>query len=437
MSDRLARLALAGYRGVGRIAAPLAGLFLRIRARRGKEDLKRRGERYGKAGVARPSGPMVWVHAASVGETLAVLPLIEQITAAGPNVVLTTGTVTSAQLAAKRIGARAIHQFVPIDLVPFVRRFLNHWRPDLAIFVESEIWPVTLDELAVRRIPHVLVNARMSERSYRRWRKAPALIEAMLGRVTLCLAQTVDDGERYRALGAPRVKVTGNLKFDTPPPAAREEDVREFLGRIGTRPVWLAASTHEGEEALVVRAHRSLRNHLPELLTIIAPRHPDRGASVVEMSRRAGLVTAQRSLGEPLDPGVQVYVADTIGELGLFYRSVPVTLIGGSMVAHGGQNPIEAARLDTTVIHGPHVHNFPEIYGAIDSAGGAFTVDNTEALARTVGGLLLKPEAARARCDAARRALREFEGALEATTEAIHPLLHAFAVSVELQEARE
>ncbi|MBV6658176.1 MAG: 3-deoxy-D-manno-octulosonic acid transferase, partial [Devosiaceae bacterium] len=244
MRDGFSAGLLASYRLAGGLASPLASSLVRARARRGKEDLVRRRERYGYASVQRPEGAVVWVHAASVGETIAILPLVARIEASGAHVVLTTGTVTSAELAAKRLGPRTIHQYAPLDLAPFVKRFLESWQPQLAIFVESELWPATFHALAKRSIPHVLVNARMSERSYLRWRRASGLIGEMLSRVTLCLAQTVDDAERYRVLGAPRVKVTGNLKFDTPAPRVDDDQLATLRKAINGRPLWLASSTH-------------------------------------------------------------------------------------------------------------------------------------------------------------------------------------------------
>ncbi|MEM1288484.1 MAG: 3-deoxy-D-manno-octulosonic acid transferase [Pseudomonadota bacterium] len=336
MSSSLSTGLLAGYRFAGGVVSPFAGTLIKARARRGKEDLFRRRERYGYPASKRPSGALVWVHAASVGETVAILPMVERIEQTGANVLLTTGTVTSAQLAAKRMGEKTIHQYAPLDLAPFVQRFLNNWQPQLAVFVESELWPMTFHALAQRSIPHVLVNARMSERSFGRWRKASGLIGAMLARITLCLAQTVDDAERFRVLGAPRVAVTGNLKFDTPAPGFDPVQLNALKQAIGGRPVWLASSTHPGEEKIVLDVHKSLRQSIPDLLTMIVPRHPERGAEIAALVRADGLETRSRSNGKLPDRLTEIYIADTIGEMGIHYRLAPIAFIGGSLIEHGG-----------------------------------------------------------------------------------------------------
>ncbi|MEQ8656548.1 MAG: 3-deoxy-D-manno-octulosonic acid transferase [Hyphomicrobiales bacterium] len=436
MADVLSRSLLASYRIAGTLVSPFAGSLILARARKGKEDLPRRRERFGYAGSRKPNGSLIWVHAASVGETVAILPLIKRIEETGSYVVLTTGTVTSAQLAAKQIGPRTLHQYAPLDLAPFVNRFLNTWKPQLAIFVESELWPATFHALAKRNIPHVLVNARMSERSFFRWRRASGLIGAMLSSVTLCLAQTVDDAERFRVLGAPRVRVTGNLKFDTPAPADNPAQLKLLEQTLRGRKVWLASSTHPGEEAIALRVHKALKHHLPDLLTVIVPRHPERGREVAGLALSEGLSHTLRSEGHLPKADTDVYIADTIGEMGLHYRLAPVSFIGGSLVRHGGQNPIEPAKLQTAILHGPDVHNFPEIYTALNSSDATIEVDSAEMLARSVGRLLVNEREREKLCSQATKAIQEFEGALSATMDAIEPLLTAFSVSAALEQAR-
>jgi 3-deoxy-D-manno-octulosonic-acid transferase len=436
MADLVASGILGGYRLAGRVISPFTGALIHARARRGKEELHRQRERYGYGGQARPQGALVWVHAASVGETVAILPLVARIEESGSHVLLTTGTVTSAQLAQKRIGPRTIHQYAPLDMPPFINRFLKHWQPALAVFVESELWPASFHALAARNIPHVLVNARMSERSFLHWRRAGGLVGAMLGRVTLCLAQTVDDAERYRVLGAPRVQVTGNLKFDTPAPLCDEGQLQALRQALGGRRAWLASSTHAGEEVVAMRVHKALKHRLPDLLTIIVPRHPERGAEVLALAQKNGLSAVLRSTGHLPGRDNDLYIADTIGEMGLHYRTAPISFIGGSLVHHGGQNPIEAAKLGTAILHGPDVHNFPEIYSALGSSNAAIMVDGAEALARVVGRLMVREDERAMHCRLASRAITEFEGALDATVDAIEPLLTAFSVAAALEEAR-
>jgi 3-deoxy-D-manno-octulosonic-acid transferase len=426
MGSAAATVAFGLYRLAGIAIRPVTPLFLSWRVSKGKEDRTRLGERYGRAGRERPAGRIVWVHAASVGETIAVLPLIRKLRAEKLGVILTTVTVTSAKIAAERLPPGAIHQFAPIDCKPWTEAFLAHWRPHLAIFVESEMWPQAVMSLAAHGIPLVIANARMSERSYRGWKRYRPVVEAMFSRVTLCLAQSARDGERYSALGARKVVVTGNLKFDSPPLSATSESVATLRAVIGDRPVWMAASTHVGEDEIIADAHRRLVTEYPGLVTIIVPRHPERGQDIAAGLAAGGVTVARRKLDEPLSPAVGIYVADTLGELGLFYRTVPVAFIGGSLVKHGGQNPIEPIGLGAAVLHGPHVHNFADVYAALDAAAGAPKPANDAASLADEVSRLLADEERRARCvKAAQAALKPFTGALGATWTALAPYLAA------------
>jgi 3-deoxy-D-manno-octulosonic-acid transferase len=423
MTDITAHLALAGYRIAGLALQPVVPLALAARARRGKEDMTRTGERYGLTTLTRPEGRLIWVHAASVGETNAILPLISRLTESGFRVVFTSTTVTSAQIAAQRLPAGALHQFGPLDVATYVDRFLAHWRPELAIFVESEIWPTIISRLANRKIPLAVVNGRLSERSFRGWKRFAVVARALFSRISLVLAQSDEDGARFAELGTARVSVTGNLKFDTPPLAAEDGEVERLRSAIGQRPVWIAASTHEGEEEIVGDAHRRLRERHPNLLTIIAPRHPERGTAIRDMLAARRLTVAQRSRGEPLVREIDIYLADTLGELGLFYRAAPIAFLGGSLVPHGGQNPIEPTRLDASVLHGPHVHNFAAVYDRLDAAVPVAPISDAATLAAAVGGLLADPRLRAARAAAAIAALAPLSGALDATMQALRPYL--------------
>lgn len=419
---------LTAYRLAGICAAPFLPLLLSRRARQGKEESSRLAERRGIASAPRPDGLLVWVHAASVGETNAVVPLIGRLTRMGARVLFTTVTVTSAQIAATRLPPGAIHQFSPLDVQPWIERFLAHWRPDLALFAESELWPVTMVKLAERGVPQVLVNGRMSERSFARWQRYAPLARFLLARLALCLAQSPVDGDRYRAMGAKRVEVTGNLKFDAPLPIPDPGAVAALRKLIGERPIWLAASTHEGEEEVAAKVHRELAPSHAGLLTVIVPRHPDRGPAIADTLRQSGHSVSMRSRGEPVAEDTDIYVADTLGELALFYRVVPITFIGGSLVPRGGQNPIEPVRFEAAVLHGPHVHNFAEIYAALD-ASGSETVADAEQLAAAVHRLLADPARARNRVRAATAALQPFSGALDATLAALKPFLESRATA--------
>lgn len=425
MTEHLAEWALAAYRGLGPVLAPGLDLLLAARTRAGKEDPARRGERRGRPDLARPDGRLVWVHAASVGETISMLGLIERLIAGGSVVLLTTGTVTSAAVAATRLPAGAIHQYVPLDVAPWVGRFLDHWRPTVAVFVESEIWPATVLELERRAIPQILVNARVSERSARRWGRVGGLARALFGRLALALAQTEGDGERLRALGARRVAVIGNIKFDGRALGADPAELARLTEAIAGRPTWLAASTHPGEEVIAAAVHAELAPTLPGLLTVIAPRHPGRGDELrLDLADR-GLRVASRSLGETPGPDTDVYLTDTIGEMGLIYRLAPVAFVGGSLSSRGGQNPIEPARLGRAVLHGPDVRNFVDMYREFDAADAAVEVDGAEALAAAVLAAHRDPEALAARIGRASALVERSSGALDRTLDALAPWLDA------------
>ena len=411
------------YRGVTSLIEPGVDRFLARRVRRGKEDAARCNERKGVPGYARPTGRLIWLHGASVGESLAVLPLIERLTERGFAVLVTTGTVSSAAILAHRLPPAAIHQFVPLDVPRFLRGFLDHWRPDLVILAESELWPNLIAEVGRRGPPLVVVNARMSPRSFRTWRRLPSFARAMLAGITLCLAQSDDDATRLIELGAARVTTAGNLKFDGSPPPADAATVEDLAGRIGSRPVWVAASTHAEEEAIVLGAHRRLLPRYPDLLTIVVPRQTERGGSIVERTGAEGLRADLRSAGQPPGPDTQVYVADTMGELGLFYRLVTAVFIGKSLAGGGGQNPIEAAKLGCAILHGPLIGNFQDVYRLLDEDHGAAMVADGEALARMLDQLFADAAELRRMGQAASDAVARGGGATDRIMEAIDPIL--------------
>ena len=409
--------ALRAYRALTRYAAPVAPLLLAWRTRIGKEEPARRPERYGEASVPRPSGFLVWLHAASVGEANAVLPVIDAIAAEHPEIglLLTTGTVTSAKLARARLPKGAVHQYVPLDNQDYVRRFLKHWQPDLAVFVESEIWPNLVLETNALNVPLVLVNGRMSFRSFRRWRNRPGLSRPLFSAFGLVLAQNDRFAQRFTALGTPRTVAVGNLKADAPPPPVDLAGHKKLAAALAGRTVWLAASTHPGEDDIAAVAHLAMKKVRPDLLTVIVPRHPERGPFIARLLEGANLKVALRSEGKLPEAGTDIYIADTIGELGLFYNLVPVALIGGSLVPHGGQNPVEAIKLGAAVVTGPHWRNFADAYDELLRAGGAVQVSDAQSLA-TTALLLLENAQARGRImSRAEGAIARLGGALPRT----------------------
>ena len=419
--------ALRLYRAVARAAEPAAPLALRARLAAGKEDVNRIGERLGYAALPRPSGPLVWVHAASVGETNAVLPLLCALLAERPGLqaLLTSGTVTSAAIAAQRLPERARHQFVPVDGPRAAARFLDHWRPDLALFVESELWPNLLAGAAGRGIPIALVNARLSDRSFRRWRHVPRTARAILSRIRLVAAQSEADAARFAALGAPSVATLGNLKFDGPPPPVAPAALAELEDIVSGRPLLAGASTHEGEETALAEAHAALKPEHGRLLTLVAPRHPERGPAIARALTSAGLRVARRGAGERPESATDIYLMDTLGELGLLYSVTPFAFVGGSLTPRGGQNPIEAAKLGCAVLHGPRTRNFRDVYAALDGAGGAVPVRDAADLAAAARRLLRAPDESRALAARARTVIEASEGALRRSLAALAPFLPA------------
>jgi 3-deoxy-D-manno-octulosonic-acid transferase len=382
---------LATYRRLSALAAPLVSPLIARRLKQGKEDPARIGERRGVASVARPPGPLIWIHGASVGEVLAAAGLIERLRALNVRILLTSGTVTSADIVARRFPPDVIHQYVPFDSPRFVSAFLDHWKPGLALFIESDIWPNLILSSAERRIPMVIINGRMSPRSFPRWSKLRGTISALLQCFDLCLAQSELDGERFATLGCPNVVTSGNLKLDVEGLPADVKKLERLKEAVQRRQVFVAASTHPGEEEAILDAHRRLAPRFPQLLSVIVPRHPQRGPAIARMLEAAGMQVALRSQEELPGGGTDIYVADTLGELGLFYRIAPVVFMGGSLVAHGGQNPIEGIKLGSAILHGPHVFNFSDIYKALNQAGGAIRAETSEDFVRSLGQLLTNP----------------------------------------------
>jgi 3-deoxy-D-manno-octulosonic-acid transferase len=416
---------LGAYRTATRVLSGVAPLILSRRVRLGKEDAHRLDERVGIASRPRPEGTLAWIHAASVGETNAVLPVIQQLAACQPELrfLLTTGTRTSAEIAAGRLGPGAVHQYVPLDSPAFVARFLDHWRPDMGVFVESEIWPNLILEAAARNVPLALVNARMSNRSFNRWRRNRGLSRPLFGRLAVVLAQNEKLARRYAELGAPVVRAIGNLKIDAPAPPVDPAAQARLRSALAGRPVLVAASTHEGEDAIVAESHRRLASSIGGLCTIIAPRHPERGAQIRASLAAAGFAVARRSEGALPTPGSDVYIADTIGELGTFYSLAPVAFIGGSLVDRGGQNPIEAIRHGAAVLTGPSWYNFTDSYRALLRHNGVIEVRSADDLAAATVRLLSDAgELARVKAGA-EAALSKLSGALEATVAALRELL--------------
>jgi 3-deoxy-D-manno-octulosonic-acid transferase len=367
------------------------------------------------------------LHAASVGETVSVLPVLTALNERAPDltVLLTTGTVTSARLLARRLEAgqetRVLHRFVPLDVPAWAGRFLDHWRPDVAAFVESELWPNLLRACGRRAVPVMLLNARMSARSFAGWRLVPGLAHEVLGNFAQVRAQSDADADRLRALGARQVSVPGDLKFAAPPLPVDAPELERLRVLLAGRPIWLAASTHPGEEALVFTVHRTLAATHPGLLTILVPRHPERGTAIAATAD--GIPLRRRALGEA-PPEQGVWLADTLGELGLWYRLAGIAFVGRSLIAPGGgQNPLEPARLCCAVAVGPHTGNFAAAVEALEAAGALTRVADTTGLATWVSAMLADPARRRMAGEAGVAASGRYAGLPMRTAEALLDLM--------------
>ncbi|MEP3344938.1 MAG: 3-deoxy-D-manno-octulosonic acid transferase [Litoreibacter sp.] len=383
---------LALYLTASRWMVPLANRKLATRLIEGKEDPDRIEERRGIASHPRPQGELIWFHAASVGESLSLLDLIESLIDERPdiNVLITTGTRTSADLLQSRLPDQTIHQFVPLDARPFVRSFLDHWKPDVAIWTESELWPALIHETHDRNIPMISLNTRMSKDSYNKWIRIRGAAQVLLNHFDLFLTQDKITAEHLLRLGASPdiVQVNGSLKESSGALPYDEETRQAISSSLETRPVWLAASTHPGEEDIVATAHRMAQRASPRLLLIIAPRHPERGPDIAETLRKQGWRVALRSEGVEPDAVMDIYIADTLGEMGLWYRIAPFNFLGGSLVPIGGHNPYEPAALGSAILHGPHVANAQDVYDRLDAAEGARHVADPQGLGEAVIHLL-------------------------------------------------
>ncbi|CAK0756709.1 3-deoxy-D-manno-octulosonic acid transferase [uncultured Gammaproteobacteria bacterium] len=413
------------YRTLTHLGGPLIECYLNRRTAAGKEDAQRRHERMGRPTLPRPPGPLIWLHAASVGEALSVLTLIDRLLALDPSrsILVTTGTVTSAGLMALRLPPRAFHQYVPVDRPDWVAGFLDYWHPDLALWIESELWPNLLWQTRQRGIAAVLINARISDRSFRRWQRVPRLIGSLLASFRLCLAQSEADAKRLRALGAAEVRCPGNLKYSAAPPPADEPELVRLRAIFGQRPLWLLVSSHPGEDQYALATHATLAPRLPSLMTLIVPRHPKRGAEIAALARNHGLSAALRSECGTPPTDTAVYVADTLGEMGLWLRLTPVACIGGSLIPHGGHNPIEPAQLGCAIIHGPHMFNFREIVAELSAANAALAVTDGTDLSEAVAALLTDGKRRQRLSDAALVVAERNRLAIESTLEALAPLL--------------
>ncbi len=416
---------MAFYKNLTAAATPLLEAYLKRREKRGKEDAARTGERRGRPSRPRENKPLVWLHAASVGEAQSLLALIAKLLADYPalQIMVTTGTVTSAKLMAARLPQGAFHQYIPVDHPRWVASFLDHWKPDLALWSESDFWPNMLAAVKARHIQAVLLNARMSEKSFKRWSFVRGTARELLSVFALCLAQNDAEAARLTALGADNVQVSGNLKYAAAPLPVDAHKLQDLEAALGQRRRLLWASTHPGEEDIALQLHNALRKINTGLLTIIVPRHPERGNEIASLAASSGLRVRRRSRGAQPHPQDDVYVADTLGELGLFYKCARLCIMGGSFVPHGGHNPIEPAQFGCQIFYGPHMFNFKAICHDFESRDAALRLDGAEALGRALERALDDPDAFKTMGAAAKAWTEKQAHVVDEITAALAPFL--------------
>ncbi len=409
------------YRAATRLLVPLAFRSIAKKLSSQGVSSERQRERLGHATLPRPAGQLIWLHGASVGESLAAMTLIEQLKQHLPaaTFLLTSGTATSADMAQKRLPYGALHQFAPLDGWGPVTRFLHHWRPDAAIFVESELWPVTLAATQKSGAPIALVNARLSQKSIDGWKKRPDTAAFVMEQFTLILAQNADISAQLHSLGARDVRPAGNLKAGAAPLPVDQATVGKMKQATSGRPIWIASSTHPGEEEVALAAHQHLLKEIPDLLLLLAPRHPERGAEVAALVQNAGLRCARRSTDDSLQTSTQVYLADTLGELGSWYALSPIVFLGGSLLPIGGHNPFEVAQAGAAILTGPGYSNFMETFPALLEQGGARSVHNADTLATAVSDWLTQPDTLRAAQTAATAYVTQQTDQLDMTIKAL------------------
>ncbi len=374
------------------ILTGVANRKLEARLKAGKEDPNRINERRGQTPNIRPEGEVIWFHAASVGESIALLGLIENIVEERPltNILITTGTTASANLINTRLPKKTIHQYVPLDVGKFVCGFLDHWKPNLAVFTESELWPCLITTTHAREIPLILINARISRKSFSKWKWVKGLFSSILSKFDIILCQDENTAKFIRKLSKSKIdpKVVGSLKESAPPLPFSEEDRAVISNQIGSRPIWLAASTHEREELMMAEAHEHARRFSRRLLLIIVPRHPNRGKKICSDLRNLGWQVSLRSGGEEINNYTEIYIADTFGEMGLWYRISSISFLGGSMTEVGGHNPFEPATLGSAILHGPHVWSAAEAYEELGKVKASLQIKNPEELSQAIVDLL-------------------------------------------------
>jgi 3-deoxy-D-manno-octulosonic-acid transferase len=422
-------MSLLLYRVLTFLAKPVARPLLFIRAMRGREsrDRRRRAERLGIPSVPRPRGRVFWFNAVSVGEGNSIMPIVDFVLEEYPDAhaLVTTTTVAGAEnMAAKLAGRRAFHQFLPLDRRAYAERFFSYWRPAAGFFADSDFWPNILLSASARSVPLIILNGRVSDRSYARWMRHRGMSRRLMGAFVYALAKSDDDAGKLSGMGVMKTDCVGNLKYAAPALSCDPGGLAEFSSRAGGRARWVAAVTHPGEDEIILRAHRAIREKFKDALLIIAPRHPERGAKVLALARKSGFSAALESSRELVTGNTDVWIADILGGLGLYYAFSDIVFVGGSLLDNlDGHNPMEAARLESAILSGPNVASFTETYDILKRDGAVTIVSDEYELAREAISLMSDPrKLAEIRGRAFRSAERE-AGVLERAKDILRPLL--------------
>ena len=384
---------IRAYSGATRLLAPILPLWIKRRALKGKEDPARQGERFGQASEARPQGLLVWMHGASIGETTMLLPLINKVLATYPaaHILVTSGTVTSASIMAERLPARALHQYVPLDTPKAVSAFLDHWKPDIAFWAESEIWPNLITQTQARDIPMALINARMSDKSIKGWFKRQASAKTLFGAFDIILAANEETANGLSWLLGQEIECSGNLKDAAPKLPINESELNKLQAQIGDRPIWCAASTHKGEEEIIIAAHDEIKKSHPSALLILALRHPGRRSEVMPLLSGADYIL--RSKQTSIEPSTSILLFDTIGEMGIAYSLSDISFVCGSLVKGlMGHNPLEPARFKNAVLTGGHIASFADSYMQMFAFDAATRILSPKMVGSTVSELFSNSE---------------------------------------------
>ena len=413
---------LSIYRFVSYLSYPFVRVLLLVRKKKGKEDLIRGRERMGYYTKSRPEGRLIWLHGASVGECLSMMPLVNYlVTLENTQVMVTSGTVTSANLMEKRLPQGAFHQYVPVDLPMYTTRFIKHFHPDLAFFFESDFWPNMLMDAHKAKIPMILLNGRISDKSFKSWQRALFFIRPLLKMFTFGLGQTKEDARRMEALGFSKTDCVGNIKFSAVPAPYNEEELQKIRNQIGPRFAWLAGSTHDDEEMQAAGIHQKLKQKYADMLTIIVPRHPERCDELERKMQNIGLTVHRRSRGE--DMNADIFLGDTIGEMGLFYRLADFVFVGGSLVKFGGQNMLEPMRIGACTFIGPYAFNFKEIVQRAKQANALVEVKDADDLAKTLDELKNSPDKVKEICQVGQEFANSETKVLQRVVDVLTPYL--------------